>query len=332
MTKKHGKHLRGQKSGGADVTNAPESSHQTARDKPPSSALWAHAAVELEERSPGRAGVHDGSNVMPAAGIVTVAPGDTFDLANVDPDADSGLDKDWAKAALDEQRIRIQTLQERLYAERRRSLLLVFQAIDTGGKDGTIRSVLQGVNPQGCSVASFKVPSSDEMDHDFLWRYHHRTPGRGMIGVFNRSHYEDVLVVRVKGLVPDEVWRARYDLINDFERLLAASGTTILKFFLHISKDEQKQRLEARIADPEKHWKFDPADLVERKSWDAYQAAFSDALARCSTAHAPWMVVPANRKWFRNYVIAKTVADTLEAMDPQYPEAAKGITDLVVPD
>jgi polyphosphate kinase 2 (PPK2 family) len=153
-----------------------------------------------------------------------------------------------------------------------------------------------------------------------------------MIGVFNRSHYEDVLVVRVKGIVPDEVWRGRYQLINDFERLLTESGTVILKFFLHISKDEQKERLEARIADSEKHWKFDPADLVERKSWDSYQEAFADAIGRCSTPNAPWLVVPADRKWYRNYIVAKTVADTLEAMDPQYPEASKDIGDLKVED
>ena len=205
-------------------------------------------------------------------------------------------------------------------------------SVTDGGKAGTIRAALKGGTPQGCAVASIKVPSSEELDHDFLWRYHARVPGRGMIGVFNRSHYEDVLVVRVKGLVPDAVWQSRYGRINDFERLLVESGTTVLKFFLHISKAEQKKRLEARIADPEKHWKFDPADLVERKSWDAYQQAFADALGRCSTARAPWLVVPANHKWFRNYVIARTVADTLEAMDPRFPEAAKGIADLTVPD
>ena len=277
-------------------------------------------------------GGHAPVSVRAAPGIVTVEPGAPFDLQAVDPRTDNGLDKDWTKDALAKERARIDALQERLYAERARSLLLVFQAIDTGGKDGTIRSVLKGVNPQGCAVTSFKVPSTDERDHDFLWRYHARTPARGMIGVFNRSHYEDVLVVRVKGLVPDAVWQSRYGQINDFERLLTESGTTILKFFLHISKAEQKKRLEARIADPEKHWKFDPADLVERKSWDDYQQAFADALTRCSTPDAPWLVVPADHKWFRNYVIARTVADTLEAMDPRFPEAPQGIADLTVPD
>lgn len=330
MSKKHGKHHRGQKrdhrmTDGDDL-------HGAASAKRPSTARWASTIDATAETMPATLGVHRQVPIPAAPGITVVEPGTRFDLGAVDADADGGLDKDWAKEALGRERERIVALQERLYAERARSLLLVFQAIDTGGKDGTIRAVLKGVNPQGCTVASFKVPSSDERDHDFLWRYHARTPGRGIIGVFNRSHYEDVLVVRVKGLVPDAVWQSRYGRINDFEQLLTESGTTILKFFLHISKAEQKKRLEARIADPEKHWKFDPADLVERKSWDAYQQAFADALSRCSTPRAPWLVVPANHKWFRNYVIAKTVADTLEAMDPRFPEAAKGIADLTVPD
>ena len=311
MSKKHGKHKHGP---GDGVTQA------------------AGADDAVAPTLPGRAERQAPFTVRPAPGIAVVAPGEPFDLAHVDTDADGGLDKEAAKAALRHERERIDALQERLYGERRRSLLLVFQAIDTGGKDGTIRAVLKGVNPQGCAVSSFKVPSSEELDHDFLWRYHARAPGRGMIGVFNRSHYEDVLVVRVKGLVPDTVWRARYGLINDFERLLAASGTTILKFFLHISKDEQKRRLEARLATPEKHWKFDPGDLVERKSWASYQEAFTDALSRCSTPHAPWLVVPADHKWFRNVVIARTVADTLEAMDPRFPDGPKGLSDLRVPD
>ena len=265
-----------------------------------------------------------------APGLVRVAPGKTFSLADVDPDSHGGLSKEDAPEALETERQRIAHWQERLYAERKRSLLVILQAIDTGGKDGTIRSVFAGVNPQGCLVSSFKVPTAEELDHDFLWRYHARTPGHGMIGVFNRSHYEDVLAVRVKKLVPKDVWQERYGLINDFERLLTASGTTILKFLLHISKAEQKKRLEARIADPEKHWKFDPGDLVERKSWDAYQEAFEAALTRCSTPYAPWLVVPANRKWYRNLTIARTIADTLEAMDPKFPEAVKGIAGLKV--
>jgi PPK2 family polyphosphate:nucleotide phosphotransferase len=330
MSKKHDKHKRGQLTGGPAVSDPGSLSH--GHISPPSTSLWAKATGEIARTHPASLAGHALPPVSPAPGIVVAEAGARFDLANVDTRADGGLDKAWAAEALRRERARIAELQERLYAERRRSLLIVFQAIDTGGKDGTIRSVLQGVNPQGCTVASFKVPSTEELEHDFLWRYHARAPGRGMIGVFNRSHYEDVLVVRVKGIVPDEVWRGRYQLINDFERLLTESGTVILKFFLHISKAEQKERLEARIADPEKHWKFDPADLVERKSWDAYQEAFADAIGRCSTPNAPWLVVPADRKWFRNYIVAKTVADTLEAMDPRFPEASKDIGDLTVED
>ena len=302
------------------------------RDHPPSFAGWARAAIAGSGTAPSLS-PHLHPVPPPAApGIVTVEPGARFTLAAVDPEASGGLDKAEAKTLLAAQRDRIRTLQEKLYAERRRSLLVVFQAIDTGGKDGTIRNVLEGVNPQGCRVTSFKVPSAEELDQDFLWRYHAHAPGRGLIGVFNRSHYEDVLVVRVKGLVPEETWRERYGLINDFERLLTLSGTVILKFFLHISKDEQKERLEARLADPEKHWKFDPADLVERKSWDAYQTAFDDALTRCSTPYAPWHVVPANRKWARNVMVAQTIADTLEAMDPRFPEPREGLEGIKVPD
>lgn len=330
MSKKHGKHKSGQISAGLLVSDTGHLSHGQAR--PPSTALWAHATEAVVALSPDALAEAPVSPVVPADGIVVANAGARFDLSAVDTKPEPRFDRAWAEDALRKERARLAGLQERLYGERARSLLLVFQAIDTGGKDGTIRHVLEGVNPQGCTVTSFKVPSSDELDHDFLWRYHARTPGRGMIGVFNRSHYEDVLVVRVKGLVPDEVWRARYRLINDFERLLSESGTTIIKFFLHISRKEQKERLEARIADPEKHWKFDPADLVERKSWDAYQEAFADAIGRCSTPYAPWLVVPADRKWLRNYLVAKTVADTLEAMDPRYPEGPKDLGNLTVPD
>lgn len=333
MSRKHGKHAEGHSPGKPNAKESQGRDRQAARNAPPSSALWAAAAAEIAGSGAGLIGA--GAPVFPARaadGIVTIEPGGTCDLAAIDPDADGGLDKDAAKEALKAERARIVALQEKLYAEHRRSLLVVLQAIDTGGKDGTIRAVLEGVNPQGCRVTSFKVPNSEELDHDFLWRYHKAAPGRGLIGVFNRSHYEDVLVVRVKNLVPEPVWRARYGLINDFERLLAENGTTILKLFLHISKAEQKERLEARIRDPEKHWKFDPADLVERKSWDAYREAFEDALTRCSTPCAPWHVVPANRKWFRNLVVARTIADTLEAMDPRFPDAVPGIAGMQVPD
>ncbi|MBO1020690.1 polyphosphate kinase 2 family protein [Methylobacterium sp. SD274] len=329
MSKKRGKRHSGQSDDMGRHKPKPPA-RRPESDKPPSSAAWARSAM----RYPDRASPIDTASIAScaAAGIVTVQPGEALDLAAIDADADGGLDKEASKQALLVEHGRIQALQERLYAEHRRSLLVVLQAIDTGGKDGTIRSVFEGVNPQGCRVWSFKVPSAEERDHDFLWRYHAKVPGRGMIGVFNRSHYEDVLVVRVKSLEPEDVWRPRYDLINDFERMLTLSGVTVLKFFLHISKDEQKERLEARIADPEKHWKFDAADLVERQSWDAYQSAFTDALSRCSTPHAPWRVVPANRKWYRNLLVARTIANTLEAMDPRYPDAQPGIAELTVPD
>ncbi|MBD8907745.1 polyphosphate kinase 2 family protein [Methylorubrum zatmanii] len=329
MARKNGKDGKGSQ---AEKARETKSQAAPVGDHPPSSARWARAADAGAGTAPSLS-PHLHPVLPPAApGIVTVAPDQRFSLASVDPNATGGLDKAEAKAALEAQRERIKALQEKLYAERRRSLLVVFQAIDTGGKDGTIRSVLEGVNPQGCRVWSFKVPSAEELDQDFLWRYHARAPGRGLIGVFNRSHYEDVLVVRVKGLVPEETWRERYGLINDFERLLTLSGTVILKFFLHISKDEQKARLEARLADPTKHWKFDPADLVERESWNAYQSAFDDALCRCSTPYAPWHVVPANRKWARNLMVARTIADTLEAMDPHFPEPRPGLDKIKVPD
>jgi PPK2 family polyphosphate:nucleotide phosphotransferase len=262
-----------------------------------------------------------------------VEPGSAVSLAQVNPDEMEHYTrkKDVAKQ-LDVQRKRIRDLQARLYAEHRRSLLVVLQAMDTGGKDGTIREVLQGVNPQGCQVWSFKAPGTEELDHDFLWRYHQRTPPRGIIAIFNRSHYEDVLIVRVKNIVPEDVWRHRYEMINEFEHVLTLNNTTVLKFFLYISKDEQKRRLESRLEDPVKHWKFSSNDIKERAYWDQYMTAFEDAIKNCSTAYAPWYIVPANKKWYRNLVIARTIADTLEAMDPRYPAAEKDLEKLVVPD
>ncbi|MBX9931193.1 MAG: polyphosphate kinase 2 family protein [Methylobacterium sp.] len=332
MSKTHGKRQPGQRAAKAEDTPPQGDAAHTARPggPPPSSSEWARAMARESTLAPGAIPIP--AVVAAVPGSVIAPSGRPFDLRSVDPDGDGGLDKEESKTALSAEHERIKAAQEKLYAERRQSLLVVFQAIDTGGKDGTIRSVFEGVNPQGCRVWSFKVPSSEERDHDFLWRYHAKAPGRGMIGVFNRSHYEDVLVVRVKDIETEAVWRPRYGLINAFEQMLTLSGTTVLKFFLHISKEEQKERLEARIADPEKHWKFDPADLVERRSWDAYQSAFGDAIGLCSTPYAPWRVVPANRKWFRNLVVARTIADTLEAMDPRYPEAQPGIAKLKVED
>ena len=261
-----------------------------------------------------------------------VEPGTRMRLADVDPDESERYQR--KKDVADElkrHRDRISDLQARLYGEQRRSLLIVLQAMDTGGKDSTIKGVFQGVNPQGCQVWSFKAPSNEEAAHDFLWRYHQKAPSKGMIHIFNRSHYEDVLIVRVKDLVPEAVWRPRYEAINQFEYALTSDGVTVLKFFLHISRDEQKRRLESRLQDPDKRWKFSSNDLKERAWWDDYQAAFEDAVNECSTDYAPWYVVPANKKWYRNLVVARTIADTLEAMDPRFPAAEKGLDKIEIP-
>jgi len=221
-------------------------------------------------------------------------------------------------------------LQERLYAEDKQKLLIVLQAMDAGGKDGTIRNVLKGVNPQGVRVQSFKAPSKEELAHDFLWRIHKVVPTRGMIGVFNRSHYEDVLVVRVHNLVPESVWRPRYTQINQFEKLLHDSGTRVLKFYLHISAAEQKERFQARLDDPEKHWKFSLEDLEKRKFWPDYMAAYEEMLRECSTEWAPWYVIPANQKWYRNLAIMRTIVHTLRDMNPQFPEAEDNFDGVVI--
>jgi PPK2 family polyphosphate:nucleotide phosphotransferase len=262
-----------------------------------------------------------------------VEPGTRMRLADIDPDGSEGYrrKKDVADE-LKRHRDRISDLQAKLYGEQKRSLLIVLQAMDTGGKDGTIKGVFQGVNPQGCQVWSFKAPSNEEAAHDFLWRYHQKAPPKGMIHIFNRSHYEDVLIVRVKDLVPESVWRPRYEAINQFEYALTSDGVTVLKFFLHISRDEQKRRLESRLQDPDKRWKFSANDLKERAYWDDYQAAFEDAVNQCSTAYAPWYVVPANNKWYRNLVVARSIADTLEAMAPRFPAAEKGLDKVEIPD
>ena len=217
---------------------------------------------------------------------------------------------------------RLDHLQQVLYAEHRRSVLIVLQGMDAAGKDGTIQHVMSGVNPQGCNVTSFKQPNSHELDHDFLWRIHQATPVKGMMAIFNRSQYEDVLVVRVHNLVGKDVWQSRYEQINQFEKILAENGTTILKFFLHISKDEQKKRFDSRHDDPEKNWKSSPSDEAERHYWDDYQAAYQDALSKCSQPDAPWFVIPSNRKWFRNLAISQIIVDALERMDLKYPVAA----------
>lgn len=217
---------------------------------------------------------------------------------------------------------RLDHLQQVLYAEHKRSLLILLQGMDAAGKDGTIKHVMSGVNPQGCDVTSFKQPTSHELDHDFLWRIHQAVPGKGMMAIFNRSQYEDVLVVRVHNLVGKDVWQSRYEQINQFEKMLAENGTTILKFFLHISKDEQKKRFDSRHDDPDKNWKSSPSDEAERHYWDDYQAAYQDALSKCSQPDAPWFVIPSNRKWFRNLAISQIIVDALERMDLKYPVTA----------
>lgn len=220
--------------------------------------------------------------------------------------------------------------QVRLYAEGKQKLLVVLQALDAGGKDGTIRRVFQGVNPQGVQVTSFKVPTAAELAHDFLWRIHQRAPGSGMMGVFNRSHYEDVLVVRVHHVVPESVWRPRYEQINQFEKLLADTGTTILKFYLHISKEEQGKRFQERLDDPRKHWKFSLDDLQKRTFWDDYMAAYSEMLSRCTTPYAPWYVIPSDQKWYRNLAIARVLVGALRQMNPQFPAPEEDLTGVVV--
>ena len=247
-----------------------------------------------------------------------IKPGSKVRLRDHDPaDTDGTTDKAAALAQLTLHRQEMYDLQERLYAENKRALLVILQAMDTGGKDGTVKTVLSGINPTGVEIMNFKAPSEEERDHDFLWRVHYRVPRRGNIGIFNRSHYEDVLVARVHGLAPPKEIEQRYEIINRFEENLTETGTTVLKFFLHISRDEQKRRLEERLADAEKIWKFDLGDLREREKWAEYEEAYEIALTRCSTKAAPWYIVPADRKWYRNLVVARTIVDTLRAMNPK---------------
>lgn len=252
-----------------------------------------------------------------------VHPGEPVDLRKWDPNDKSmfQMSKDEGKKLLLSLNEELEALQELLFAEGKHKILIVLQAMDTGGKDGTIRHVFEGVNPQGVKVAGFKAPTKEELAHDYLWRIHKHTPKKGEIVIFNRSHYEDVLVVRVHNLVPQEVWSRRYEHILAFEKILADEGTTILKFYLHIDKDEQKERLQARLDEPHKNWKFSRADLEERKYWDQYLDAFEDALQKTSTETAPWYVIPANRKWYRNLVISSIIIDKLKGLNMTYPES-----------
>ena len=247
-------------------------------------------------------------------------PGKKVKFAKWNPEETLGWEKDHKmKASLEKAIARLDDLQYLLYAEHKRALLVVLQGLDAAGKDGTVRHVMSGVNPEGCLVTAFKEPTAEELAHDFLWRVHKAVPARGYIGIFNRSHYEDVLVVRVHKLVPKEVWSRRYNEINAFEATLSDAGVKILKFFLHISKDEQKKRFQQRIDDPDRRWKISEADFQERKYWDDYVEAYEDALTRCGTPHAPWFIIPANKKWFRNLAVSHIIAETLDAMKMKFP-------------
>jgi PPK2 family polyphosphate:nucleotide phosphotransferase len=244
-----------------------------------------------------------------------------FQLSDFDPDASEfeKIVKEDVKGVVKTLNQELEILQEKFYAENKHKLLIILQGMDASGKDGTIRHVFEGVNPQGVSVNSFKKPSEEELAHDYLWRIHNKVPKIGQIVIYNRSHYEDVLVARVKHLVPEAVWQKRFEHINAFEKMLTDEGVTILKFFLHISKEEQKQRLLDRLNDPEKHWKFNPADIKERERWSEYSLAYQDAIQKTSTPWAPWIITPANRKWVRNYIVAYYIVNCLRSLEIQLP-------------
>jgi PPK2 family polyphosphate:nucleotide phosphotransferase len=250
---------------------------------------------------------------------LTPKPGSKFKLSDFDPGYKGDEDKDAALAELAENVAKTDELAYKLYAENRRAVLIVLQGMDTSGKDGTIRHVLSGIDPQSFQITNFKQPSIEELDHGFLWRIHHAVPRRGNIGVFNRSHYEDVVVVKVLNLIDQAECERRYRLINDFERMLTEGNITILKFFLHISKEEQLERLRARLDDPKKRWKFSPLDVEMRKSWEAHQVAYENALVACNTEHAPWHIVPADRKWRRNLIVSRVLLEALEKLKPKFP-------------
>lgn len=251
-----------------------------------------------------------------------VAPGQRLRLADVDPEAtvDAPGNKQKTVEVTESLLARLSELQDRFWAQRRNSLLLVLQGMDTSGKDGTISHVARGLNPQGIRVATFKQPTEEELSHDYLWRVHKQMPALGELCVFNRSHYEDVLIVRVHGLVPEDRWKRRYEQINAFEEMLTQEGMTVVKCFLHISREEQARRLRARLEDPTKRWKFKMGDLAERARWDDYWAAYEEALTRTSTEWAPWRIISADHKWYRNYAISKILVDALERLHPEYPQ------------
>jgi PPK2 family polyphosphate:nucleotide phosphotransferase len=252
-----------------------------------------------------------------------------FKWSEFKPDDTHGVSKGRAAKSLPAHVEKLAALHDLLYAEHKRSLLIVLQGMDAAGKDGTIKHVMSGVNPQGCTVTSFKQPSALELDHDFLWRVHSAVPPKGTIGIFNRSYYEDVLITRVHELVPPAIWKARYAQINAFENILTRSNVHILKFFLHMSSKEQRRRFDERLADPRKNWKASAADFKEREHWDEYQSAYQDAIGKCSTAENPWYVIPSDHKWFRNFAVGEVIVRTLESLKMRYPKAAADVPGII---
>ncbi len=263
--------------------------------------------------------------------LLRVTPGAKVDLGAFDAGATHGWEREEAEAQQAEHEVHLTELQERLWAEGRHPLLIVLQGIDAAGKDGTIRHVMDAFNPQGCRVVGFKVPNPVELAHDYLWRIHQHTPAKGHITIFNRSHYEDLLVVRVHDLVPEATWGRRFRHINEWERMLTDEGTTIVKLFLFIDRDEQRERLQARLDEPHKRWKFSKADLGERERWPDYIRAFEDVLERTSTEWAPWYLIPANHKWFRNLAVAHILGEVIDDLDPRYPDPEEGLDGIVIP-
>jgi len=259
-----------------------------------------------------------------------VKPGTQVSLKSIDPADTGNYGSKEAKEKLKKLQDELARLQYLLYAEGKRSLLIVLQGMDASGKDGTIRKVMAAVSPLSVLVKAFKSPTQDELAHDFLWRVHQAVPPRGYLGIFNRSHYEDVLIARVNDLVPKKVWKARYSQINQFEHMLTQNDVVVLKFFLHISKEEQKKRLEERLADANRSWKFDPADLDARRSWSDYQHAYEDALTLCSTSWAPWHIIPADRTWYRNVLVAETIVQALRDLDLKFPIPKIDLSQVVI--
>jgi PPK2 family polyphosphate:nucleotide phosphotransferase len=250
-----------------------------------------------------------------------IKPGTKINLRKLDTDFTGELQKEQSKIELDNLHLKMSKLQYKLHAEKKQALLIILQAMDAGGKDGTIRDVMNGFNPQGCKVKSFRAPHQIELDHDYLWRVHKEIPAKGEIGIFNRSHYGDILIVRIHNLVSKNQWSKRFDHINDFEKMLTDEGVNILKFYLRISKDEQKKRLEQRINNPTKHWKIDEADFAERKFWNRYMNAYEQTIEKCSTFWAPWHIIPSDKKWYRNLIVAKIITKTLEEMKLKFPKS-----------